>query len=325
VGAQVQSGTPRTVFTMDTSVGALDYWNRPGNKIDYDGSFDLTMVHRISPRATLSLASTASYSKTPNFSLINAPTTDNGGSYLNGDFKANLSYTWSTRITTVTSYDLGLNLQDSDATNNLYATTFGTQLRYSASSRNTLTAEIRDAETVYPTNSAANNGAIFYILGLDSIFSSRFRNTFGVGIEQVSYSSGGAGDQTLPYFESATTLSLARGAGLSWTNRVGAENAGEPNETAKSYRTGLTFSEPFSDKLVGSASLAYNYYQLTNDSDSAGSYNQNQLEASISLGYNLSARFSLSLSYTYTNLMTTQVNTAYTRQEVYFGGSYTFK
>jgi hypothetical protein len=309
---------------MDASIGALEYWNRPGNKTDYNGAFDLSMVHRISPRATLSLAATATYSKTPNFSLINAPTTNGGGAYLNGDFKANLSYTWSSRVSTVTSYDLGLNLEQSSASSNLYVTTFGNQFRYAASSRNTLTAEIRDSQTVYPTNAAANNGALYYIVGLDSYFSNRLRNTFGAGIQQVSYS-GGSSSQVLPYFESATTLSLARGAGLSWTNRVGAENAGGANETAKSYRTGLSFSEPFSTKLVGSVSLAYNYYQLTDDADSAGSYNQNQLEGSVSLGYNLSPRFSLNLSYTYTDLMTTQVNTAYTRQQVYLGGSYTFK
>jgi hypothetical protein len=326
VGAQVQAGSARTVLTSDGSIGALDYWSRPGGKVDYNGNFDLSLVHRITPRATLSVAATLTYAKTPNFALINAPTNNgSGGAYLNWDLKANLSYTWSSRISTVTSYDLGLNLENSSPTNNLYTETYGNQFRYTASSRNTLTAEIRDAETIYPTNSAANSGSLFYLLGIDSVLSSRLRNTFSVGIQTVSYSSGGASNQTLPYFESATTLSLPRGAGLTWTNRVGAENTGVAAQTANSYRTGLTYSQPLSTKLVASVSLAYNYFKDTDDSDSAASYTQNQLETSLSLGYNISPRFSLSLSYTYTNLSTTQVNTAYERQQIYLGGSYTFR
>ena len=325
LGIQAQSGSPRTVFTMDLSLGALDYWSRPGGKIDENGSFDLSMIHRITPRATLSLAVSTVYQKTPDFALINAPTNNgNNGSYLNGDFKANLSYTWSSRISTITSYDLGLNLENSTPTSNLYSVTYGTQLRYTASSRNTITAEIRDSQSIYPTNSGADSSSLYYILGLDSVLSSRIRNTFGVGIEQTSYTGGGS-NQTLPYFESATTLDLPRGAGLSWTNRVGSENTGAADQTASSYRTGLTFSQPLSTKLVASVSLAYNYFKDTNQTDSLASYTQDELQGSLSLGYNISPRFSLSLSYTYTDLDTTQANTSYTRQQVYFGGSYTFR
>jgi len=225
----------------------------------------------------------------------------------------------------VTSYDLGLNLENSTPTNNLYTTTYGNQIRYTASSRNTFTLEIRDSETIYPTNSGANSGSLFYLVGLDSVLSARLRNTFSVGIQSVSYTGGGASNQTLPYFESATTLALPRGAGLTWTNRVGAENTGAADQTASSYRTGVSYSQPLSTKLVASVSLAYNYFKDTDDSDSADSYTQNQLEASLSLGYNISPRFSLSLSYTYTNLSTTQVNTSYERQQIYLGGSYTFR
>jgi hypothetical protein len=326
VGAQVQSGTPRTAFTMDLSVGALDYWSRPGGKVDYNGNFDLSMVHRITPKATLSLAVSTVYQKTPDFALINAPTanTGNGGAYLNGDFKADLTYNWSSRISTVSSYDLGLNLENSTPTSNLYSVTYGTQLRYTASSRNTITTEIRDSQTIYPTNSGANNSSLFYLVGLDTLLSARLRNSFSVGLQSVGYS-GGGGSQLLPYFESATTVTLPRGAGLSWTNRVGAENSGAANETAKSYRTGLSFSQPLSNKLVASVSLAYNYFQNTDNASSAGSYTQNQLESSLSLGYNISPRLSLSLSYTYTDLMSTQVNTSYERQQIYLGGSYTFR
>ena len=325
LSAQVQRGSPRTLFTADLSLGANDYWDRPGDKLDYNGNFGLSMIHRLSPRATLSLSADAVYQKTPDFALINAPTNNgNGGAYLNGNAKADLSYTWGQRFSTVTSYSIGFNLGNSNAQNNVYTITYGTQVRYTISARNTVTAELRASDGVYPSNAAADNDSIYYLLGLDTFFSAKLRNTISVGIETDLYS-GDSVSQTIPYLESATTLALPRGGSLTWTNRVGSEDSGNAQSTSSSYRTGLTLSQPLSAKLVGSISLAYNYVKTTDDVSPSGSYTQNELQTSLSLAYNLSPRFSLSLSYTLTDLMTTQVNTSYQRQEVFLGGSYTFR
>jgi predicted porin len=97
------------------------------------------------------------------------------------------------------------------------------------------------------------------------------------------------------------------------------------DETSKSYRTGLTLTQPLSTKLVGSLSVAYNYLLTTDTVTAADSFTQNQLQASASLNYTLSPRFSLSLSYTVTNFMTTQINSSYDRQQITVGGSYTFR
>jgi len=321
IGAQVQHGSPRTVITLDLSLSAQDYYNEPGGGEDFSGSFDMSFVHRITPRATFSMEAFAVYQKTPDFALINAPTSaGTGGNYLNGDFKANLTYTWSERISTVTSYELALNLLQSNGNSDLYSSTYGTQFRYTVSPRNTLTAELRAGEGIYPTNSSADTSALYYLLGLDTTFSSKLSNTVSFGIEdQMSTSSG---SQTLPYIESATTLGLPRGGALSWTNRYGAEEPPGVGFQVKSYRTGLTLSQPLSTKLVGSVSIAYNNVVTTDTAQSSGSYTQNQLQGSLSLAYTLSPRLSMSLSYTYIDLLTTQINSSYIRQQIYLGGSY---
>ena len=326
LAVEAQHGSPRTVVTMDALLSEQIYWQQPGGKEDYSGSFDLSFDHRLTPRASISLSTNLTYQQSPNFALINAPTNNgnNGGNYLNGDAKIDLSYQWSSRISTVTSYDLGLNLLQTNAGNNLYTSTIGTQFRYTVSARNTITAELRRATTDYPSNTMSNSSGTFYLVGLDSFITSKLRNTISGGLEADTYSSGMAG-QTNPYVETATTLGFARGAALEWSNRYGSQTTGNAFDTEKSYRTTLTYSQPLSTKLVASLSIAYNILWVVDTQSSAGSYTQNQLQASLNLGYTITPRFSMNLSYTYNDLLSTEVNSSYQRDQTYLGGSYLFR
>ena len=327
LGIQVQKGTPRTVVTMDLNGAEQIYWQRPGGKENYTGSFDMSFVHRLTPRATLSVDVNAVYQQTPNFALINAPTNNGnngGGSYLNGNAIVNLTYQWGSRISSVTTYNMAMNLLESNSSGNLYSNTFGQQFRYTVSARNTATVEVRESTTQYPSEPSANSSGTFLLLGLDSILSARLTNHLNFGLESDSYTSGNSG-QTIPYMESATTLALPRGSALQWTNRYGSENTGSPFITESSYRTTLSYSQPLSTKLLATVSLAYNYLQATDTQTAAGSYKQNQLQTSLNLGYTITPRFSLNLSYTYNDLISTQVNSSYQRDQTFLGGTYLFQ
>jgi hypothetical protein len=323
---QVQVGTVRTVVTMDLSAGEQTYWNEPGGGTNYTGSFDLALIHRLTPRATLSMEGFATYQNSPNFALVNAPT--NAGSnqsYLDGTLKADLTYAWGARLSTVTSYNFGFNIVQGSSSENLDTNTFGTQFRYTVSPRNTVTAELRESINTYPSNAGASTAGTYYLLGLDTIFSSRLRNSFSAGLQTNTFTSGGSGNQVSPYFEGDTTLTLPRGASLSWTNTYGFQPDSTAGSTTTSYRTGLTYQQPLSTKLVASLSLAYNNLQARDPSNAGGTYTQNQLQASAGVNYTLSSRFSLSLSYTYIDLLSSQVNGSYQRDQVYLGGSYIFR
>jgi hypothetical protein len=321
LGVQIQRGTPRTVLTLDASLGLTDNWNEPDGQSNFTGSLDAAFEHRLTPRATLSIEASAAYQQTPNFALINAPTTNSSNqSYVNGNAKIDLSYAWSSRISTVTSYSLSLNLLQSGS-NNLYDNTYGTQFRYTVSARNTVTAELRQEQSLYPTNSALNSTTTYYLLGLDSFISARLRNTFSTGFETQSGST--ATGRSLPYFESATTLVLPRGASLSWTNRYGSEQPTSPGQSVTSYRTSLTYGQPLSTKLSASVSLAYN--NVDDSGSAADTSTQQQIQLSLSLGYTVTPRFSLSLSYTYNDLLSSQVNSSYQADQIFLGGSYTFQ
>jgi hypothetical protein len=325
VGIQIQKGSPRTVLTLDASVGLQDYWNQPGQQVDATASFDTSFVHRLTPRATISMGASVVYQRSPNFALINAPTTNTGagGDYVNGSGHIDFTYAWTKRLSTVTSYNLSTNLLQSSGAGDVYDSTYGNQFRFTVSPRNTITSDLREDVTTYPKTPGANSSGTYLLMGLDSMLSARLRNTISGGIE--SYQPTGGNSQILPYVESATTFALPRGSSLSWTNRYGSEPSGAASVSTTSYRTTLGYSEPLSTKLVATVSLAYNYVENTDSTNAAGTTNQKQLQASLSLGYTVTPRFSLSLSYTYLDLVNTQVNASYQRDQIFLGGTYTFQ
>jgi hypothetical protein len=324
VAIGIQKGSPRTIFTLDASVGEQDYWNQPGQQTDYTGALSLNYLHHLTPRATFDVVMNATYQKTPNFALINAPTNNgNGGEYLNGFAKTDLTYMWTKRISTVTYYSLDTNLLDSNPNSNLYESTYGTSVKYAFSVRNTASVELRQTVDEYPSNGGANSTNTFYLVGLDSVISTRLHNTVSAGIEDSVYPQGGS--QTIPYFETATTLGLPRSAALTWTNRYGAEASQSADQQITSYRTALTYSQPLSTKLVVALSIAFNDLTAKDSATAAGSFDQKQFQASLNAVYTISPRFSLNASYTYLDLSTNQVNTSYKRNQTFIGGSYTFK
>jgi hypothetical protein len=325
LGIQIQKGTPRTVVIADASAGADYYYSRPGEKQDYTANMDMEIIERLTPRATFTFDMFAVYQNTPNFALINAPTQNgNGGNYINGNLKADLTYAWGARLSTVTSYNLNVSLLNTSASQNLYDHTYGTQFRFTVSPRTTLTAEWRQSIGIYPSNAASDTISSFYLLGLDLFFSSQLRNTLSAGIESHEFESSGA-SELLPYFEDDTILALPRGGNAAWTNSYGSQESASPTQTITSYRTGLSYSQPLSTKLVASISIAYNLLDTKDSAAMGSSYRQKQFQASASLGYTISPRLSMSLSYTYLDFLTSQINSSYTRDQVFLGGSYLFR
>ena len=251
LGLQVQKGTPRTIIVGDLNISDQLYWVQSQEQ-NYTGSLDLNFIHRISPRATLTIYSYAVYQKSPNFNLINAPTTNGNANsaYLNGNLKADLTYAWTKRISTVLTGDVNVNYAPQQKSQDLYSDTYGIQFRYTVTARNTVTAEIRGGAGSYPDNKLADSTSSFYLLGLDSTFSAKLRNTLSTGIENHQFTNLGGG-QTLPYFESTTTFALPRGSAIQWTNRYGSEETATPGVNSSSFRSSLQLYPPIHHQTGG--------------------------------------------------------------------------
>lgn len=320
LGVQIQRASPRTVFTMNGTLGALDYWRE--TKLQYTGGLGINLVHRLTPRATISASVDGVYQNQPDFSRINAPTANVSSSYVDADIRLNFSYGFTARFSTVLSYELGLATQDAAAGGNLYVSTYGSQFRYTVSPRNTATLELRQSQSSYASANGSDSTDTFLLVGLDSIVTARLRNTVSVGEELGSFNGGGS--TALPYLESATSMQLPRGGVLSWTNRYGLENSNALNQNTSSFRTGLAISEPLGAKLGASLSIAYNYLQIKDRVANTATVNETQIEAGASLQYMLSPRLSLSLSYTFFDFLVSQPDSGYTRNQISLGAVYSF-
>jgi len=255
-GWDMQFADRSNLFTWDFDLGDSYYWDRPGKKSDYNGTTSLVYLRKLSGRAQFTFSLNAAYQSQPDFSLPNQPTTNNVGSYLTSNAKADLSYRLTPRLSTVTSVSYnGLNYQESTQQKNDYReTTFGTELRYLWSPRLTLLGELRYTDGRHPDDSTQDTTTLFVLVGGEWTLSRRFSAALRVGNSHETYT-GTSSKASSPYLEGNLDYRLAKGTTISWNARYGFENSGGANARTKIARTGMVLTQIFSPRLQGSLSL----------------------------------------------------------------------
>ena len=108
-------GDPRTRFDLAAGGGVTYYFDRIGSD-DYDTNFYLgfTLTHKASPRLTLSTTAYATYQEEPDFSLFLGLNRRSGNYFYTRD-KFTVTYLWTPRFSTATSYTLGVIRYDDSA------------------------------------------------------------------------------------------------------------------------------------------------------------------------------------------------------------------
>jgi len=263
VGWDVQLASRRNLFTFDLNVGNSYYWDRPGKKSDYNGSLSLIYLRKLTGRAQFTAAINVSYQSQPNFSQINAPTTNNRGNYLTANLKGDLSYRLTPRFSSVTSVAYsGLTFgEKSESSGNYGETTFGTELRYLFSPRLTMLGELRYSSTTYKENSELDKNTYFLLIGGELRLTRRFAASLRIGEALQTYTESG-GKSSAPYLEGTLDYRLARGTTIQWNARYGYENASTADSEVIVARTGLSLTHIFSPRLQ--ASLALNLVRSQN-------------------------------------------------------------
>ena len=282
---QMQGATPRTIFTFDATAGISYYWHRPGVKPeDYNGNISLLFFHRISPRMNISTTLSLAYLSQPNFSALNATINQQGGAYILGTGRINLSYQWAAKLQTNTSYSLNTTLyQEKTAQNgNIFENTLGNEFRFLLNPRTSIVAEARYTATGYPNAPTGDSATMYGLLGADYTFTSRLSATLRGGLQYRSYSNTAATrlltrdelvlrgglfefnansnstSQTSPYVE--TTLSYIYGhqSTFQWTNRFGLDSSNISSQKVTSFRTGVNFNHVLTAKMILTLGLNYN-------------------------------------------------------------------
>jgi uncharacterized protein (PEP-CTERM system associated) len=145
-----------------------------------------------------------------------------------------------------------------------------------------------------------------------------------ITLRQFDGVGGSSSDSVSPYLEGALNYRVGKDTTLRWFHYLGYDESdlGGSGESY-SYRTGLSASHRFNDRLTGNVDL--HYIHFTSD----GISNINELSedtVSLSLGfdYRLWKKVSLTGSYSYTNVSSDESFREYDRQRMSIGVSAQF-
>lgn len=352
----MQFASRRTLFTFDLNGGVGYYWDRPGKKEEFSGSLALIYLRRLTSRAQFTAAASASYRDQPDFSQVNSPTSNSRGSYLTADAKADVSYRLTPRISSVTSvaYNTVYSVEEDSQSGNYSETTFGTELRYLFSPRLTLLGEVRYSSQIYEEEDNSSQ-TVFVLAGGELTLSRRFTATLRLGEQWRTFDNANE-PSSVPYVEGTIAYRLGRGTTLQMNARYGFEASSDGgNSENKVARLGMTLSQVFAPRLLGSLSLNL----LRSERSSRGEVAvlrdppstvdptvassdpnaepepvetrtvtnesvQDTVDATLAFQYALNRRWSFNLNYSYTLVLDLTSENDYYRQRVFLGAEYRF-
>jgi hypothetical protein len=322
VGYQIQFASRRTIFTLDLNLTDNYLANRPRSQSDYTGSLASTLVYKISSRMQFSATLSAAYLTQPNLSVINAPTRY-VGNYLTENFKADLSYSWTRRFSTVmsiTTNQISYQMQTERGADYL-AIGGGVETRYLFSPLLTLVGEVRYQETTAPYNRGLDSTSLYYLAGAELTLSRRVTASLRVGESDGRYSSGST-FQT-PYMELSTGWRYSPTGVLSLTSHYGFEQPPGINETLQVFRLGLNLSHAITSRLRLTIGVA-GANRVTNYTVSHASTTERNLDFNLGLQYTLTPHITLTANYDLLEDLNTIPGSNYYRNQSFLGAQYTF-
>jgi hypothetical protein len=320
----VQWAKPRSVFTMAVDGGAVFYWDRPRNVGDYNGRLTLLYLYRIDPRTQVTANVNFAYLAQPDFSNLYASQNTVGGDYITSSTKFDLSHRWTRHFSTNTSFSANLlyYTQSSVSTlaNSYWDLIFGNEFRFSSSPRLTWIAEVRYGLQRYIDSSALNSDTVYFLGGLDWIWSRRLTTMLRVGGAHRAFANGP--DSTNPYVEAAATYLTGRRSSLNLNARYGFEPANAVGDTNLAYRIGLFYQHAITYRLSGTA--GFNYVHTDFDPAIGAGASTDVYDFNLGLRYRVDRHLTIGANYSYTQSNSSNGRQDFDRNRYIFSGEYEF-
>jgi hypothetical protein len=326
IGAAYTKLDPTTPwsFNLDTSViHYIDGVPRFGGTF-YNARGSLNFEHRFSERLRVSNNFYLTYGVDPGTAYgYGATTTLWNGQYLYGYNNFNVSYAWSPRFSTTTSYTFdGIGYQDDLIADpeDRYTHLFAQQLAYAISKRTSLTAEYRYRMTTFANQANKNFASQFALLGVDHAWSERLSGSARAGAE---FYDSDIVNKTAPYAEAALNYAVARQTMVRWFAALGF-NGAELAAFSSRYglNTGLQINHNFTKRVSANAGVNYSYSQFDNGGGS--DVNEHAALISAGIGYQLLENLNLNANYSYSTLQSTDALREFDRHRVSLGATATF-
>lgn len=350
-------GNPRLQLILNAGAGGVYYFDHVnGQSYDIDLKGAIGINFKASPRLTLGSTLLLEYLTEPSFDNPGGLNSRNGN-YFYTDDNFFVTYEWSHRFSTKTSYTLEAYHYDTNAVaifSNRVSNTFGNEFRFQMVPTTLLVAEYRYDIVTYehegeviipavfdpfgfgillaPAVRLQNNSTTHFALGgIDHTFNPRFTVSLRGGAQFRSYDSGG--DQTGPYFEGTVNYTAGRRTSVSWNTRYGLEEPELPGEQSRTtFRTGLRTKFDFTSRVSSTLDAYYvhdNYHSLTTAALPMGTspatpFSEDSFDIGVSVRYAISPLIAVQVAYHYTDITSDQAFREYTRNRISGGFSFTF-
>jgi len=345
-------GSPRTRFSLQTGGGLTYYLDRPGQKDpDYNAYLGLSLKHLFSPRLILNVSAYAAYQAEPDFSVGTGFNRRSGNYFYTSD-KFTLSYLWTPRFSTATSYTFGALLYDNTGSSgvgsfeNRIENTFGNEFRFLFWPATTLVAEYRIEFTAYQSSNA-DAVSQFILAGFDHSFSPEFNASFRGGFQirsldftqmipasiqivngfltfvpaQTIHTST---DSTSPYFEATLNYAVGKKTSLSWTNRYGIEEPDIPGQPKRvTFRTGLEAKYNWTPRISSRLAMFYGHDDYSGNATSPA-FVEDSIDVALSLRYAITRYLGVEVGYNHTEILSDVSLREYSRNRFYAGADFSF-
>lgn len=321
-------GGSRLQLSTNLGAGVSYYYQRPGDKTDFNGTFSLNATYLATPRLTLSVNTTTAYLAQPDLTIVGGSDRQNGD-YLYTATTFSAAYQWSELISTVTSYNFTVFYyvdNDLNQEQGRVDQTVAQSVRWAWKPKTTLIAEYRINPVTY-FDADLNQLSNFFLVGFDQVFNPRFFWNVRVGA-QVNFNNNPFDGESIyvgPYMESTFTYAVARSTSVSWNMRYGTEASGLDNVTQRqTFRTGLVVNHAFTPRIAATFAMNYqcNYYD---QQDVIPTFVENIVDFSAALTYKVNRWVSLQAGYQFTiDVAPEDTGREYTRNVVFAGANFTF-
>jgi hypothetical protein len=328
-GVNYSFGSPRLQLGASLGGGATYYYNRPGDDVDFNGSFALSANYRASPRLAVSLVTSTAYLSQPDVAIVGGPNRQSGN-YLYSNTTLSAIYQWSEIISTVTSYNFSaLYYLENELNQNQgnISQTLAQSINWLWKPKTTLVAEYRINTITYYDGADLNQVGNYFLVGFDQIFNPRFFWNVRVGA-QMNFNNNPVDGESIylgPFMESTFRYQLGPASSLAWNMRYGTEQSGLFDVSQRqTFRTGLTLNHVITKRLAANLGLNYqnNYYKQGGVIDT---YNENIISIGLGLSFKINRFASLTGGYAYTvDLAPASTGRNYNRSIAFLGANFSF-
>ena len=320
VGATYTEADPITPWSLAIDAGTVHYLDDIPRYDDtfYNARVAFNIAHQFSQRLKISNNFFLTYEAQPNLAMGGSTSLFNG-QYLYGFNNFNMSYAWSQRFSTTTSYTVdGIRYEDefvSDAEDRL-THLVAQQFTYALTKRTSLTAEYRYRTTKFATSEGKDFQSHFALAGVDHAWSQRFTGSLRAGAE---FFRSGRSNSTAPYAELALSHAVAKQTQARGFGAVGYDGAELSSYQSRySLRTGLNVNHQINKRVGLHAGVQYAFSDFDGGSI-VPDVTEHSLLMSAGVSYNLTENVALDAAYSYSILSSDDEAREFQRNNISLG------